>query len=72
MPDPQPAPAAAQQAQQKYQQFVQLIPVTLTIAGLAPSEHGKYYNEDQMEIRARTLRAAYKHARKLAKEVLQD
>lgn len=63
----------AQQAQQqRYQQFLQLLPLTLTIAGLPQSETGRYYNDDQMELRARTLRLAYKHARRVAKESLQD
>lgn len=62
----------AQIAQQKYQQFIQLLPLTLTIAGLPHAEHGKYYNEDQMEIRARSLQTAYKWARRLAKEAIKD
>lgn len=62
----------APQAQQKYQQFVQLLPLTLAIAGLPPSDHGKYYNEDQMENRARTIRFAYKHARGLLREIVTE
>ena len=57
---------------QRYQRFVELLPVTLAIAGLPISDLGKYFNEDQMEIRTRTLRNAYKHARTLAREVVQD
>ncbi|MGL5094119.1 MAG: hypothetical protein ACRDD1_00925 [Planctomycetia bacterium] len=61
-----------QQAQQRLQQFVQLLPLTMSIAGLPVSEHGKYYNEDQMELRARSIMNAFKHARKIAKEVIQE
>ena len=68
------APQQQQQVEQrqKYQRFIELMPLTLTIAGLPPAEHGKYHNEDQMEIRARNLMVAYKHARKIAKEVVSD
>lgn len=62
----------AQQAQQRYQQFVQLMPLTMAIAGLPPSDHGKYFNEDQMENRARTLRQAYKQARALIRDVVSE
>ena len=64
--------ADVQKAQQRYQQFVQLLPLTLNIAGLPMAEHGKYYNEDQMEIRTNMIRNAYQHARKLAKEIIQE
>lgn len=60
------------QAQQKYQQFIQLLPLTLEIAGLPHADHGKYYNEDQMEIRARAIQTAYKWARRLAKDVIKE
>lgn len=64
--------AEPQQAQQKYQQFIQLLPLTLNIAGLPTAEHGKYYNSDQMEIRARNILQAYKWARRIAKESIQE
>jgi hypothetical protein len=60
------------QSPQKVAQFLQLLPMTMAIAGLPFAEHGKYFNEDQMEIRARTLRTAYKHAKLLAKEIAQE
>jgi hypothetical protein len=60
------------QSQQKIAQFLQLLPVTMAIAGLPLSEHGKYFNDDQMENRSRMLRTAYKHARILAKEIAQE
>ena len=60
------------QAQQRYLQFVQLLPLTIEIAGLSHTDAGKYLTEDQMELRVQALRKAYKHARKLAKEAIQD
>jgi hypothetical protein len=55
--------------QQKVSEFMRLLPVTLAIAGLPEAEHGKYYNEGQMEVRANTLRTSYKMARQLILEV---
>ena len=65
--------ADAQQASSRaYQQFIQLMPLTLNIAGLPPSDLGKYLSEDQMDLRARSIRNAYKVARKLVKEVVKE
>jgi hypothetical protein len=50
-------------------EFMQLLPLTLAIAGLPDAEHGKHFNEGQMDVRATTIRNAYKVARQLIKEV---
>lgn len=55
--------------QQKYKQFLDLLPLTLSLAGLPPSE-GRYYTEEQIEARAITIRLAYRVARNTAKECL--
>lgn len=55
--------------QQKYRQFLDLLPLTLSLAGLPPSE-GRLFSEEQMEARAITVRAAYRVARNTAKECL--
>ncbi|MGH7225849.1 MAG: hypothetical protein ACRELF_21735, partial [Gemmataceae bacterium] len=49
--------------QQRVTEFLRLLPLTLEIAGLPKSEVGRPFNEGQMELRANTLRAAYKFAR---------
>ena len=67
-PDPQAASQAAAQ-QQRINEFLRLLPLTLEIAGLPRSEHGKHFNEGQMEMRAATLRAAYKVCRQLIVEI---
>lgn len=54
---------------QKINEFMQLLPLTMAIAGLPDAEHGKYFNEGQLELRATALRTAYKHARQLVLEV---
>ncbi len=55
--------------QQKYRQFLDLLPLTLSLAGLPHSE-GRLYGEEHIEARAITVRIAYKVARNLAKECL--
>jgi hypothetical protein len=56
---------SADAKQQKFREFMSLLPLTLEVAGLPRSEAGKYYNEGQMESRATTLRTAYKIARQI-------
>jgi hypothetical protein len=54
---------------QKISEFMQLLPLTAAIAGLPDSEPGRHFNEGQMEVRATTLRNAYKIARQLILDV---
>jgi len=60
---------SAADLQQKYRQFLDLLPLTLALAGLPPSE-GRLYSEDQMEGRGLTIKMAYRVARTVAKECL--
>lgn len=60
---------AASDLQQKYRQFLDLMPLTITLAGLPPSE-GRLFSKDQIEARAITVRQAYQVAREVAKECL--
>ncbi len=55
--------------QQKYRQFLDLMPLTLALAGL-PTSETRLYSEEQIEARAITVRLAYKVARSLTKECL--
>ncbi len=55
--------------QQKVTEFLRLLPLTLEIAGLPRSEAGRHFNEGQMEIRANTLKAAYRFARQMVLDV---
>lgn len=55
--------------QQKYRQFLDLLPLTVALAGLPQSE-GRLFSEDQLSARAITVRLAYKVARETAKECL--
>lgn len=60
---------SAADLQQKYRQFLDLMPMTIALAGLPPSET-RLFSEEQIEARAITVRAAYRVARNLAKECL--
>jgi hypothetical protein len=55
--------------QQKYRQFLDLLPLTITLAGL-PASEGRLFSEDQMEARGITIKTAYRVARAVAKECL--
>ena len=55
--------------QQRINEFMRLLPLTLAIAGLPDAEQGKHYNEGQMDVRGTTLRLAYKIARQVILEV---
>jgi hypothetical protein len=55
--------------QQKYRQFLDLLPLTITLAGL-PTSEGRLFSEEQIEARGMTVRAAYRVARNVARECL--
>jgi hypothetical protein len=60
----------ASEYQKRYREFLDLLPLTLALAGLPTSESGKLFNEDQVEVRMFTLRHAYRGARQFAREVI--
>ncbi len=59
----------ADQQRRNINEFMQLLPLTLAIAGLPESEPGRHFNEGQLEVRATTIRNAYKVARQILKDV---
>lgn len=63
------SPQVADQ-QRRYREFLDLLPLTLALAGLPHSETGKYYSEEQIELRASSIQRAYKLARTLARDVI--
>jgi hypothetical protein len=59
----------ADRQQQKVREFMSLLPLTLSVAGLASAEPGKHLTESQMEARATSIRTAYKIARQIILDV---
>ncbi|WP_339730042.1 hypothetical protein [uncultured Gimesia sp.] len=62
---------ASSDIQRRYREFLDLLPLTLSLAGLPESDHGKYYTEEQVEARAYTIKHAFKQARILARESIK-
>lgn len=62
-------PNAAADLQQRYRQFLDLLPLTISLSGL-PTSEGRLFSEEQIEGRAITVKAAYRVARTLAKDCL--
>ncbi|MEZ6067231.1 MAG: hypothetical protein R3B90_16360 [Planctomycetaceae bacterium] len=56
--------------QRRYKEFLDLLPLTLSLAGLPPSDHGRYYTEEQIETRIFAIRHAWKAARALVRDVV--
>ncbi len=57
--------------QRRYKEFIDLLPLTLGLAGLPNSDHGRYFTEEQIEARVFTIRHAYKAARQFVREAVQ-
>ncbi len=57
--------------QRKYKEFLDLLPLTLALAGLPASDHGKYFTAEQIESRLFTLRHAWRAARQVTRECIQ-
>ena len=58
--------------QRRYKEFLDLLPLTLSLAGLPASEPGRYFTAEQIESRLFTIKHAYKAARLLAKESISS
>lgn len=57
--------------QRKYREFLDLMPLTLALAGLPLSDHGRYFTAEQIESRLFTIRHAWKAARQVTRECIQ-
>ncbi len=63
--------ADASEQQRRYREFLDLMPLTVALAGLPTSDSGRYYTEEQIEARMFTMRHAHKAARQIARECIQ-
>jgi hypothetical protein len=61
----------ADRQQQKVQEFMRLLPLTMAVAGLGHSEPGRHLTEGQMEARATSVKAGYKIARQIILEIVK-
>jgi hypothetical protein len=63
---------AVDRQQLEMRNFMSLLPLTVEIAGLPSTEPGRFLNEGQMEVRATSLRNAYKVAKKVMRDVAKE
>jgi hypothetical protein len=54
---------------QRIKEFLQILPLSVEIAGLPAGDPNRLNTPDQMEVRANIIRNAYKIARQLLKEI---
>ncbi len=57
--------------QRRYKEFLDLLPLTISLAGLPNSEPGRYFTAEQIESRLFTVRHAYDSARQLARDSIK-
>lgn len=55
----------------RYREFLDLLPLTVAIAGLPASEGGRNFTSEQMQTRAQVLGNAFKLARQTVREALK-
>jgi hypothetical protein len=64
-----PAAVTPEMKNARMTEFVRLLPLTIELAGLAPSVAGAVFTPDMMEGRAMSIRTAYRIARNLVREI---
>lgn len=55
----------------RYREFLDLMPLTIAIAGLPQSEGNRHYTTEQLELRAQMLVNAFKLARQAARDAMK-
>jgi hypothetical protein len=56
----------------KYREFMDLLPLTLAIAGLSVNEGNRPFTSEQMDLRAQAINNAFKFARQAVREALKS
>ncbi len=64
-------PVSKDEMLKRYREFLDLLPLTLAIAGLPPSEGQRYFTPEQMELRGQVLQNAFKVARSVVREAVR-
>lgn len=57
--------------QRRYREFLDLMPITLAIAGLSPYEGSRSLTAEQMEARANVINNAFRIARRSVREAIK-
>lgn len=55
----------------RYKEFLDLMPLTIAIAGLSPNPGPRSYGTDQMEARAQVLQSAFKIAKQTVRDTIK-
>ncbi len=55
----------------RYREFMELLPITIELAGLSTNEGTRTFTSEQLELRTQALVNAFKFARQTVKEVLK-
>ena len=55
----------------RYREFLDLLPLTVAIAGLSSNTSNRSLTTEQMEARAQTLGSAFKLARQMARDSIK-
>ena len=56
----------------RYREFLDLVPLTVSLAGLPTSEGGRNFTLEQLEMRSQILANAFKLARQIARESIKN
>lgn len=62
-------PASPEVKQNRMTEFLKLLPLTLELAGLPKGDPNRLFTAEQIEGRAMTVRAAYRAARTLVRDI---
>jgi hypothetical protein len=56
----------------KYREFMDLLPLTLAIAGLSQNEGTRTFTSEQLDLRAQAVNNAFKFSRQVVREALKS
>jgi hypothetical protein len=61
--------STAEQKSARMKEFLQLLPLTIEVAGLPPCHPDRAFTPDQMEARITSIRIAYKLSRNFLRDI---
>ncbi|HQU42317.1 MAG: hypothetical protein B7Z73_00310 [Planctomycetia bacterium 21-64-5] len=61
-----------EQLKRRYREFLDLLPLTIEIAGLAKNTSARSFGSEQMEARAQVLATAFKLARQVVRDAIKS